>query len=137
LIFHGSRHPIICGRIDGDWRIEFAATLLTISGQLFSLWARTHLGKYWSGIITLKVGHRLIRTGPYRYLRHPLYTGFLSAILGSAIAAGTGDAIIGFAIAFASYLIKMQREESLLTREFGEEYRQFKRESAALVPHIY
>src|ERR1051325_19940 len=81
LIFHGGRRGWIVGHIHHNKIIEVIATAVTIFGLLFSLWSRVHLGKYWSGIITLKEGHKLIRTGPYRIVRHPLYTGFLIGVL--------------------------------------------------------
>jgi protein-S-isoprenylcysteine O-methyltransferase Ste14 len=110
---------------------------ITLVGLLFTVWARFHLGKYWSGIVALKEGHRLIRSGPYRWVRHPIYAGFLVGALGAAIAAGTWDAALGFGILFVSLLVKFSREESLLTREFGDEYRQFKKDVPALIPRIF
>jgi protein-S-isoprenylcysteine O-methyltransferase Ste14 len=99
--------------------------------------ARIHLGKYWSGVITLKEGHRLIRSGPYRLARHPIYTGFLTANLGTAITASSGDAFLGFALILVAFLIKIHREEKVLAGEFGDEYTRFRREVAALVPMLY
>ena len=110
---------------------------MTIGGILFAVWARWHLGRYWSGTITLKEGHKLIRTGPYRFARHPLYTGFLTAVLGSAVTAARVDGFIGFALVLISIVIKMRREEALTTREFGDEYRRFKEQVPALLPLIY
>ena len=134
LIFHGGRHPLIYGPLFHSLASRIAGAVMTIAGLTFAVWGRVHLGKYWSGIITLKEGHRLIRTGPYRLVRHPLYTGFLTGVLGSALVAATGDALAGFAVMLIAYLIKIRREEALLTREFGEEYLQFKREVPQLVP---
>jgi protein-S-isoprenylcysteine O-methyltransferase Ste14 len=138
LIFH-DRHGRgwLWGRIYESQTAEAIGTALTVAGLLFAVWGRLHLGKYWSGIITLKEGHKLIRTGPYRFVRHPLYTGFLSAVLGSAITASTGDAFIGFVIMLVAYLIKMRREEKLLTGEFGQEYVAFKSQVWALLPFVY
>ena len=110
---------------------------MTVLGLLFTVWGRIHLGRYWSGMVTLKEGHRLIRTGPYALVRHPLYTGFLRGGAGSALAARTVDAAIGFALLLAAYLVKLRREETLLTREFGDEYLRFKREVPALVPFTW
>jgi protein-S-isoprenylcysteine O-methyltransferase Ste14 len=133
LIFHGGRPWIYGSLFDSTWPRDVGA-VMTIAGLLFAVWGGRHLGQYWSGIITLKEGHRLIRTGPYRFVRHPLYTGFLTAVLGTALAVRTGDAMIGFVIMLVAYLIKIRREESLLTREFGDEYVQFRREVPMLVP---
>ncbi len=137
LIFHNPDDKIIYGRLYYHAAIAWLADGITAAGLLFSLWGRIHLGRYWSGIITLKEGHQLIRTGPYCWVRHPLYTGFLTAVLGSAAMAGTGDAFLGFAIMFVAYVIKLRREEALLTSQFGDEYRQFQREVFALVPFVY
>ena len=134
LIFHGGQHPLVYGAIFENIWLRVAGVVMTVGGLLFATWARRHLGKYWSGMITLKEGHRLIRTGPYQYVRHPLYTGFLTAALGSALAARTGDALVGFMVLLIALLIKLRREEALLTREFGEEYVQFRREVPPLVP---
>jgi protein-S-isoprenylcysteine O-methyltransferase Ste14 len=136
LIFQDPAHHLIYGRWHHNVTAAYAADALTAAGLLFSVWGRVHLGRYWSGTITLKEGHRLIRTGPYRFVRHPLYTGFITAVLGSALAAGTGDAAVGFVLILIAYVIKMRREEALLTKEFGDEYLRFKQEVRALVPGI-
>ena len=86
--------------------------------------------------ITLKHGHELIRSGPYRIVRHPIYTGFTSAALGTAITATTGDALVGFALLLASCLVKIRREERFLTAEFGDTYRRFQAEIPMLVPFL-
>jgi protein-S-isoprenylcysteine O-methyltransferase Ste14 len=138
LIFH-RREPGYSLFYNRFWTSSIASWIgngLTVVGFTFAWWARVHLGRYWSGTITLKEGHRLIRTGPYRLARHPIYTGFLSAVLGSAIAASTGDAMIGFVLIVGSIVLKMHREEALMTREFPDEYRQFKAEVPALIPFV-
>jgi len=137
LIFGVFHRALIFGPLYSNEIAEVIGDCLTAGGLLFAVWARAHLGKYWSGIITLKEGHRLIRTGPYRLVRHPIYTGFLLGAFGSAITAGTGDAMIGFVIMASAYVIKIVREEAVLTSEFGEEYARFKKEVAALVPFVF
>jgi protein-S-isoprenylcysteine O-methyltransferase Ste14 len=135
LIFDA--HPFIYGRMYHSQSIRIAGFALVLAGLLFAVWARIHLGKYWSGIITLKEGHELIRTGPYRFVRHPLYTGFLAAVVASAVVAATGDALVGCVVILVAYLIKIHREESVLLREFGEKYQQYKSDVSALVPFLY
>jgi protein-S-isoprenylcysteine O-methyltransferase Ste14 len=137
LIFRDSDNKIIYGRLYYNVAVAWLADSITAAGLLFSLWGQIHLGRYWSGMITLKEGYKLIRTGPYRWVRHPLYTGILTGVLGSAAMAGTGDALLGFAIILIAYLVKLHREEVLLTAQFGDEYRQFQREVFALVPFVY
>src|SRR5580765_5546320 len=138
LIFHNWRAlHVFHGRLYDSNAMRWIGNLGTIGGHLFAAWARFTLGRLWSGMITLKEGHRIIRSGPYRIARHPLYTGFLTATLGSVLVVATGDAVIGGVLMFAAILTKLWREEALLTREFGDEYLQFKREVPALMPFVY
>jgi protein-S-isoprenylcysteine O-methyltransferase Ste14 len=83
--------------------------------------------------VTLKEGHRLIRTGPYAHVRHPIYTGILLAMVGSAIAMDEPRAILAVAVMFVSFLRKLSKEEEWLTEEFGEEYLKYKREVRMLL----
>ena len=136
LIFHGNIHGLVKGHWNHQTAVQYCGSAITAVGLLIAVWARVHLGRYWSGIITLKEGHRLIRTGPYRLVRHPVYTGLLIAVIGSAMAVGTWDALIGIAVILLAFIFKLRREESLLTGEFGEEYLAFKRETPALVPFL-
>jgi protein-S-isoprenylcysteine O-methyltransferase Ste14 len=137
LIFHSPTQNLVYGRWHDRQSLGYVGLALTVLGLLFTAWGRVHLGRYWSGMVTLKEGHRLIRTGPYALVRHPLYTGFLLAAAGSALAAETVDAAVGFALILVAYLVKLRREETLLTREFGDEYLRFKREVPALVPFVH
>jgi protein-S-isoprenylcysteine O-methyltransferase Ste14 len=112
------------------------AIVLTITGLGFSVWARWHLGRYWSSMVMVKVGHRLIRTGPYRIVRNPRYAGMLIAFVGAAIAIGELFAFIALVIGFASVWVKIKTEEEILTEKFGEEYLQYKRDVKALIPFV-
>jgi protein-S-isoprenylcysteine O-methyltransferase Ste14 len=109
---------------------------ITLIGLSFAVWARIHLGKYWSGIVTLKEGHRLIRTGPYRLARHPIYTGMIFGFIGSAIALGELRGVFAVLIIVIAYLRKIRVEEKILLREFGEEYERFRKEVKALIPYV-
>jgi len=106
---------------------------VTAAGLGFSVWARVHLGVYWSGNVTLKEGHRLIRSGPYRLVRHPIYTGILFGMLGSAIAKDQVLGLLAVAVTVVSFVRKLRIEEKWLTEEFGEEYLQYRREVRALL----
>ncbi|HEX3625238.1 MAG TPA: isoprenylcysteine carboxylmethyltransferase family protein [Verrucomicrobiae bacterium] len=108
---------------------------VTLAGLGFAVWARIHLGRYWSGAITLKEGHRLIRSGPYQFVRNPIYTGILTGLAGTAIALGQVSGLIALAILWAVYSWKIQREQRLLAGEFGEEYAAYCRDVPALVPY--
>jgi protein-S-isoprenylcysteine O-methyltransferase Ste14 len=137
LIFQWADRDYIGRRLYRSEPIAWLGMGLTAAGLLFAVWARVHLGRYWSGIITLKEDHDLIRTGPYRWVRHPIYTGFVTATLGSALVAETVGAFIGFALVLLACMLKIRREETVLVSEFGDQYRAFQSEVAALVPFIY
>ncbi|HZC59951.1 MAG TPA: isoprenylcysteine carboxylmethyltransferase family protein, partial [Chthoniobacterales bacterium] len=110
--------------------------VLTIAGLGLAIWARVHLGKYWSGRVTIKVDHRIIESGPYGSVRHPIYSGLLLAVLGTVITIGTIQAFLGFALIFIAVIRKLTLEEKWLRSEFGEEYERYRRRVKALVPHL-
>jgi protein-S-isoprenylcysteine O-methyltransferase Ste14 len=112
----------------------FAGAALMLAGLGFAVWARIHLGQYWSGSVALKEGHRLIRTGPYALVRHPIYTGLLAGVAGTAIALGQLRGVLALVLLLFIYLWKSRREERLLMGEFGGEYIQYRAEVPALAP---
>jgi protein-S-isoprenylcysteine O-methyltransferase Ste14 len=120
----------------------WSSTALTLSVGLFliaiglgiAIWARRHLGKYWSGRITLKVDHRLIQSGPYGWVRHPIYSGLLLALLGTVITIGTPQACVGVAVIFIAVVRKMALEEQWMAAQFGNEYEVYRRRVNALIP---
>jgi protein-S-isoprenylcysteine O-methyltransferase Ste14 len=114
--------------------VQWVGEIVTLCGLSFAVLARIHLGRYWSGRITLKKGHKLIRSGPYRHVRHPIYAGFLAGLLGSCLTAGTLIGSIGFMTVLGAYFVKIVREEKTLTDAFGDEYLRFKNEVPALIP---
>jgi protein-S-isoprenylcysteine O-methyltransferase Ste14 len=123
----------------------FPATLLPVSfgfllalcGVGFSIWARMTLGTNWSSTVTLKDDHTLVRSGPYRLVRHPIYTGILFALAGSAFQAGLVRSFLGVALCIAGFWIKIRVEERLMMQHFGEQYIVYRREVKALVPFVF
>ena len=109
---------------------------LVLAGLLFAVWARVHLGSNWSGTVTLKEGHELVRSGPYAIVRHPIYTGLLAALLGSAVMKGEVRSLFALALIAAALLVKMRLEERWMVERFGEEYERYRREVKALVPFL-
>lgn len=107
---------------------------ILIAGLAFAVWARFHIGSNWSGNVTLKEGHRLIRTGPYALVRHPIYTGILLGFLGTAMAQGEVRSFVGFIIFLVIHLFKLRKEERWMEQEFGEEYVQYREQVPALMP---
>ena len=109
---------------------------MTAAGLLFTVWARVHLGRNWSGTVTIKEQHELITSGPYSLVRHPIYTGLLLAFTGSAVAFGEWRGLVAMLIAVPALWWKLSLEESWLQQEFGEVYAAYRRRVAALIPGL-
>ena len=107
---------------------------LTWIGIAIALWARWHLGQYWSARITLKEDHKLIRTGPYAHLRHPIYSGLILAGIGGALAIDKWRCVAGIAFIVLGYWMKAKKEETLLATQFGETFQEHCRHAGFLVP---
>ena len=118
----------------GDLNNRFVP--LTCVGLAFSIWARQHIGRYWSSTVSLRADHQLIRTGPYSRIRHPIYTGILFALAGTVLADGHYRAIVAFVIILAGLIWKARREENLLTREFGPAFEEHKRLTGFFLPRL-
>jgi len=116
--------------------IFLSGLLVMLAGLGFAIWARVHLGTNWSGTPAIREHHTITRTGPYAIVRHPIYTGLLTGILGTAIATGALLAFVAFFMMIVMFLIKIRMEEQFLLDEFGEAYEQYRREVRALVPWI-
>ena len=94
---------------------------LTLAGISFTWWARIHLGHFWSNAITHKEGHRVIDTGPYGLVRHPIYTGLIAGMLATGVAVGTVTAMLGAVLISLGMWQKARMEEGFLTVELGAE----------------
>jgi protein-S-isoprenylcysteine O-methyltransferase Ste14 len=103
----------------------------------FAVWARLTLGKFWSGSVAVKEGHRLIRGGPYRYARHPIYTGILGGFVGAAIVIGENRGIAAVVIMILAFIRKIHMEEAMMEEQFGDGYAKYRREVKALVPFVF
>jgi len=122
------------------WRVSDAAGWLlaavTAAGFLFSWWARIHLGSLWSSAVTLKEGHHVVDTGPYRVVRHPIYTGIIIATFATAIDKGTYVALAGAVLMLVGWFIKARVEERFLRVQLGaESYDAYARKTAMLIPY--
>jgi protein-S-isoprenylcysteine O-methyltransferase Ste14 len=117
--------------------VTIAGVALTWIGIGLALWARWHLGQNWSARVTLKEGHQLIRTGPYAYFRHPIYSGLDLAAIGAALAIDRWRCVAGVALIILGYWIKARKEESMLARQFGEAFREHCRHTGFLIPKFW
>jgi protein-S-isoprenylcysteine O-methyltransferase Ste14 len=122
--------------VPGGWTRYGCAVFLVIVGMAFSIWARAVLGTNWSGVVALKVDHELVVRGPYRWVRHPIYTGILVALLGSGLAAGQVRGLVAFAIALVALWIRSRAEERWMLRQFGDRFLAYRRSTWALLPFV-
>jgi protein-S-isoprenylcysteine O-methyltransferase Ste14 len=106
------------------------------AGVALAIWARRHLGRNWSGRIAIKEGHELVRSGPYEFLRHPIYTAILAMYAGIAIVTGEWLGVIGFVVVLLAYWRKIRLEEAVLDKAFGPAYDSYRRDTWALVPWV-
>ncbi len=113
-----------------------AGFVLVVLGLAFSAWARDVLGRNWSGRVIIQDRHQLITSGPYAYVRHPLYTGIIVGIAGTALIVGDIGSLIGFSFALSFTLLKATREERLLEAEFGPAYAAYRERTGTLFPRI-
>ncbi|HYW89638.1 MAG TPA: isoprenylcysteine carboxylmethyltransferase family protein [Chloroflexota bacterium] len=118
-----------------DW-LAVPGLVLLICATLFTLWARWTLGRMWSYVPSLREHHELHTTGPYRFTRHPIYTGLLGMLLGTALVTGFGGALVGLLIAGGVFLVRTAQEEKLMLQTFGEQYSRYQREVPRLVPFL-
>lgn len=116
--------------------VLWAGVLVTALGVGIGVWARLSLGTNWSGMVTLKKGHELIRSGLYRWIRHPIYTGILLAFLGTELIQGHVRGLLGFVILWLSFYFKARREENFLRQEFGEGFEEHARHTGMFLPKL-
>ena len=107
-----------------EW-LSWIGLALQSASVVLAVWARYHLAAQWSGEITIKVDHLLVQTGPYRLIRHPIYTALLGMLLGNALVCGRVLAFAGFVIAILAYVRKVRLEERSLLYAFGPAYEGF------------
>jgi protein-S-isoprenylcysteine O-methyltransferase Ste14 len=121
------------------WEISyggaFALAAVMLAGLLLTWWARIYLGPLWSSVITRKKDHRIVDSGPYAFVRHPIYTGLVIALLATAAAEGRATALAGAALVIFGVWLKARAEERFLTAEFGAEiYASYCRRVSMLIP---
>lgn len=110
--------------------------VITVLGAVVAIWARITLGRNWSASVTLKKNHELIRRGPYRFVRHPIYAGTLLAILGTGLAFGHIQGVLAFFVALVTWKRKTRTEEQFMVEQFGRQYEEYRREVKSLIPGL-
>jgi protein-S-isoprenylcysteine O-methyltransferase Ste14 len=120
-----------------DAAVAWGGVVLLAAGLGFAGWARWHLGQYWNTRIAIQEDHQLVRTGPYALVRHPIYTGIILGMLGTATAVGERRGLLAVLLLLGIYLWKIPREESWLLRQLGAQYAQYRREVKAVIPFVF
>jgi len=115
---------------------EILGVALTVAGIGFAFWARFYLGSNWSSNVTVKVGHELVRSGPYRFVRHPIYTGMIVALFGTGLQRGQVRGLIAVVLLYVGFKMKSKIEERAMTSTFGAEYAEYSRTTGAIVPKL-
>jgi len=147
LILALGAYLIFDKRVDVPWlnfvlvhvnvSVAFAGLIVACLGIAFAIWARMTLGSNWSGAVTIKQNHTLVQSGPYRIVRHPIYTGLLIALTGSAMQYGYLRSLCGVLLAGFGFWLKSLFEEQYMTHRFGDQYLIYRQRVRALVPFIF
>jgi protein-S-isoprenylcysteine O-methyltransferase len=117
--------------------VEWTGITVLAAGVAFAIWARATLGRNWSGNPTLKEDHELVTRGPYRWVRHPIYTGIVICMLGTLIARGRRCDLVTTGYLLVAVILKMGVEEGLMLRQFPSEYPAYQTTTRRLIPWIW
>jgi protein-S-isoprenylcysteine O-methyltransferase Ste14 len=115
---------------------EALGIAVTFAGIAFAAWARAYLGGNWSSTVTVKVGHRLVRNGPYRWVRHPIYTGMTLGMLGTAIVRAQLRGAVAVVLMYIGFEIKSKIEERMMSESFGAEYDDYRSSTGGILPKL-
>ena len=116
--------------------VYWLSAALVAVGLGFACYARAEIGSNWSAAVTVKQEHQLITSGPFGYVRHPIYTGILVALFGTALETGAWRGVIGFVLIASAIIYKYRIEERFLVGQFGDDYLRYRTRVPALVPFL-
>lgn len=119
-----------------DPTLSVVGYVLLVTSTLFTLWARWTLGTMWTSVPTIKERHELRTHGPYRVTRHPIYSGILGMLVGTALITGSLVILAGVVAFIATVAARIRAEERLLRDTFGEEYERYSVSVSPLVPFV-
>jgi protein-S-isoprenylcysteine O-methyltransferase Ste14 len=138
LLAQGRRfpYPLSSVLVPRTAESAWSGAILCACGLALAIWARLILGRNWSGAVTLKEEHELVQRGPYRFVRHPIYTGLLSMFFGTAVAFGHLSAFVALPLVFVSFWIKLSQEERLMLKQFPDEYPDYQRRIKSIIPFL-
>jgi protein-S-isoprenylcysteine O-methyltransferase Ste14 len=116
--------------------IDWIGVVITSLGFAMTYWARAVLGGNWSANVTIKEDHELIRTGPYRFVRHPIYTGLLLAGIGTTLVLNQYRGFFAVVLLWISFTVKRLKEEQFMRRQFGAQYMEYAHATGAILPKL-
>jgi protein-S-isoprenylcysteine O-methyltransferase Ste14 len=113
-------------------------TVIILAGLTFRIWAIRKLGKFFEPVVIIKQDQPIIKTGPYKYIRHPAYAGGWLSFIGCGIALGNWIGLLLIMIlVFIGFYYRIKQEEKFLVVGFGDEYRSYIRTTKKLIPFVY
>ena len=116
---------------------QWGLVALIVAGFAFCWWARLHLGRLWSGTVTLKTDHRIVDTGPYRLVRHPIYTGLILSAAATGALRASAISFVGVLVIVLGFWLKARLEERWLREQLGAEaYDAYARRTGMLFPGL-
>ena len=116
--------------------LEFVGLFITALGVALAIWARAHLGANWSAAVSIRTDHELIGSGPYRYIRHPIYTGMILAAIGTALVIGQVRGLLAVGIFLVAFYGKASKEERWLTQEFADRFNAHAARTGMFLPKL-
>jgi protein-S-isoprenylcysteine O-methyltransferase Ste14 len=116
--------------------MRIAGLATTVAGMPFAVWARVHLGRNWSSAPMIKKQHELVRSGPCRLVRHPIYTGLLLSAMGTFLVKGKVRGVLGVVLIYSGFAIRSRIKEEFKVRTFGSQYDDYRRTTGAIFPRV-
>jgi protein-S-isoprenylcysteine O-methyltransferase Ste14 len=135
LFFHKLPHSLKVHAVYDNKAILVAGFIVYLLGLVLAIWARVYLGKNWGMPMTVKQDPELVTSGPYRYIRHPIYSGFLLMALGSSLDVNTYWYLV-LAVSAVYFIYSAVNEEKLLAKQFPKVYASYKTKTKMLIPFI-
>ena len=121
---------------NSEWLPVFGIAT-AVAGFALAIWARMHIGRNWSSSVVAKVQHELIRSGPYRWVRHPIYSGLMLALLGTVLVQDQLRGLIALLLVYVGWKIKSRLEERMMVSTFGDQYTAYANSTGALFPRLH
>lgn len=131
------RGPLAWRFVPNNLATRFIGLSLILAGVALAVWARIRLGKYWSDKVVLKRDHQLVRSGPYAFMRHPIYSGVLLGVAGTALAAGEWRGIVALCLLLSAYAVKARKEERVLAGTFGDVFGMYQQQTGFFIPRFH